>query len=99
MDIFAQITEIKYEVCCHNQLDHKRFAEIMKHNKHKWLITYDGSDYIRNLFSFANIIEWDLHYGMRNVNINNPQKGQELFIANYDIFAQKKVIQLELFTA
>lgn len=83
----------------HKQFDHKRFAEIMKESKHKWLITYDDSDYIRNLFSFANIIEWDLHYGMRNVNINNPQKGQELFIANYDIFPQKKVTQLELFTA
>jgi len=80
----------------HKQFHHERFAEIMKGNKHKWLITYDDSDYIRNLFSFANIIEWDLHYGMRNVNINNSQKGQELLIANYDIFPQKKDIQLEL---
>lgn len=80
----------------HKIFNHERFAEIMKQSKHKWLITYDDSDYIRNLFSFANIIEWDLHYGMRNVNINNSQKGQELFIANYDIFPQKKELQLEL---
>ncbi|BAQ66334.1 hypothetical protein [Geminocystis sp. NIES-3709] len=69
----------------------------MKQCKHKWLITYDDSNYIRSIFSFANILECNLYYGMRNVNIKNSQKGQELFIANYDIFPQTKDFQLELF--
>ena len=55
----------------------------MKECKHKWLITYDDSEYIRNLFSFANIIPWDLTYGMRNVSSGSNQKGKELFISNY----------------
>ncbi|MDR0206831.1 MAG: DNA adenine methylase [Bacteroidales bacterium] len=67
----------------HKSFDHKRFAENMKNCKHKWLITYDDSDYIRNLFSFANIIPWNLTYGMRNITKNSNQTGKELFISNY----------------
>jgi len=69
----------------HKIFDHERFASIMKNTAHKWLITYDDSKYIRELFSFANIKSWDLTYGMRNVNKNSNQLGKELFIANYEI--------------
>jgi len=57
----------------------------MKKVKHKWLITMDNSMYIKNLFSYANIIEWGFRYGMTNVNNNKTSLGKELFIANYDI--------------
>ena len=67
----------------HKSFDHKRFAENMKHCKHKWLITYDDSEYIRDLFSFANIIPWNLTYGMRNITESSDQIGNELFISNY----------------
>jgi DNA adenine methylase len=69
----------------HKGFDHERFAENLKKTKHNWLITYDDSEYIRNLFSFANIKEWNLTYGMRNVGKNGNQKGNELFISNYSI--------------
>jgi DNA adenine methylase len=55
----------------------------MKNCKHKWLITYDNSEYIKELFDFANIFEWDLAYGMRNVREGSSQVGKELFITNY----------------
>lgn len=67
----------------HKQFDHERFANVMKNTKHKWLITYDDSEYIRDLFSFAYIKKWELTYGMRNVNKSNSQIGNELFISNY----------------
>lgn len=67
----------------HKSFDHVKFAENMKNCKHKWLITYDDSEYIRNLFSFANIMPWELMYGMRNVTKGADQKGKELFISNY----------------
>ncbi|MDR1484394.1 MAG: DNA adenine methylase, partial [Planctomycetaceae bacterium] len=51
----------------HKTFNHQEFADTMKSCPHRWLITYDDSDYIRNLFSFANIISWNLTYGMRNV--------------------------------
>jgi len=69
----------------HKGFDHKRFAYIMRQTNHKWLITYDDSSYIRDLFSFANIQSWYLTYGMRNVNNNSNQIGKELFISNYFI--------------
>jgi len=69
----------------HKTFDHKRFAEVLKNTKHKWLITYDDSEYIRDLFSFANIKKWSLTYGMRNVGTNGNQIGNELFISNYTL--------------
>ena len=69
----------------HKGFDHLRFAGTMKACPHKWLITYDDSPSIRELFSFANIIGWDLMYGMRNVTSTSDQRGKELFISNYEI--------------
>jgi DNA adenine methylase len=55
----------------------------MRQCKHRWLITYDDSDTIRSLFSFADIIEWDLQYGMNNYKQDTAARGRELFIKNY----------------
>ncbi len=79
----------------HKTFDHERFAEVLKLTNHKWLITYDDSEYIRDLFSFANIKKWNLTYGMRNVGNNGNQKGYELFISNYPIETkQERIITL-----
>ena len=67
----------------HKSFDHERFAENMRNCKHNWLITYDDSTFIRNLFSFANIIPWTLTYGIRNINDDSDQNGKEIFISNY----------------
>ena len=80
----------------HKGFDHERFANVMQKCLHKWLITYDDSKFIRELFSFANITTWNLTYGMRNVNENSDQNGKELFISNYNIY-QPKTQQLTLF--
>ncbi|PJA98461.1 MAG: modification methylase [Ignavibacteriales bacterium CG_4_9_14_3_um_filter_30_11] len=81
----------------HKIFDHERFAYTIKKSKHKWLITYDDSEYIRNLFSFAHIKAWDLTYGMRNVNKDSNQIGKELFISNYSL-DDIKVKQIDLFS-
>jgi len=67
----------------HKRFDHQRLANVMKNCSHKWLITYDDSEYIRNLFSFAKIFPWSFTYGMRNVKDNTNKKGKEIFISNY----------------
>ena len=67
----------------HKTFNHERFANVLKKTKHKWLVTYDNCEYIKELFSFANISSWDLTYGMRNVNKNGNQIGKELFISNF----------------
>lgn len=69
----------------HTNFDHERFANVMKKTTHQWLITYDDSPYIRELFSFATIQSWHLTYGMRNVTTSSNQLGKELFISNYEI--------------
>ena len=67
----------------HTAFDHELFAENMKKCPHKWLITYDDSPMIRDLFDFADIHEWTLQYGMNNYRKNSAAKGNELFIKNY----------------
>lgn len=67
----------------HTNFDHQRFAENMRQCQHKWLITYDDSPEIRNLFDFANITAWTLQYGMNNYKQKSAAIGQELLIKNY----------------
>jgi len=69
----------------HQTFDHERFAKNMKKCKYKWLITYDDSPEIRELFDFANIKEYSLQYGMNNYKQKKAEKGKELFIFNYSI--------------
>ncbi len=82
----------------HKSFDHERFANGLKNTKHKWLITYDDCKYIRELFSYAYIYEWNLTYGMRNVNENGNQNGKELFISNYELVEKRDLIQTSLFS-
>ena len=58
---------------------------MVKAFKHSLLITYDDSSEIRNNFSFANIYEWELQYGMNNYKQGKAEKGNELFISNYEL--------------
>ncbi|MDQ6789007.1 MAG: DNA adenine methylase [Acidobacteriota bacterium] len=75
----------------HKSFDHARFAETIKNCPHKWLLTYDDSPFVRELFSFANVTDWTLMYGMRNQTSTSNQLGNELFISNYDFeFSQQK---------
>jgi DNA adenine methylase len=78
----------------HKAFNHAEFAETMKTCPHKWLITYDDCEYIRDLFSFATIIPWNLTYGMRNVTETSNQNGKEIFVSNY---LEKRAEQLSLF--
>ena len=68
----------------HTSFNHADFACNLQKNQHKWLVTYDNSAEIRNNFSFANLYEWELQYGMNNYMQGSAAKGQELFISNYE---------------
>jgi len=67
----------------HATFDHAQFAESIRQCPHRWLITYDDSPVIRELFDFAEIQEWMLQYGMNNYGKDSAAKGRELFIKNY----------------
>ena len=68
----------------HKGFDHERFAEEVKRCKHKWLITYDDCEYIRQMYKDYKIIPFNLMYGMRNVSKENTMKGNEIIITNYE---------------
>ncbi len=63
--------------------DHAAFAKEVRKCKHTWLITCDDSEFMRDLFSFANIYPWDLKYN--GFHKKNAINGKELFISNYKI--------------
>lgn len=67
----------------HKNFNHEEFAKIIKTCKHDYLITYDNCDYIKNLFSFANITPVTFAYGMKNSGIISNQIGNEILISNY----------------
>ena len=82
----------------HVSFDHERFAQDMRRCPHKWLLTYDDSVEIRELYDFAYIYEWELQYGMNNYKQESAKKGSELFISNYPLkmSRQPKYIQKTL---
>jgi DNA adenine methylase len=69
----------------HTEFNHLEFAREMKKSNHSWLITYDDSPEIRKSFEFANTYEWELQYGMNNYKQGKADKGNELFISNYQL--------------
>ncbi|MBN3899584.1 MAG: DNA adenine methylase [Nostoc sp. NOS(2021)] len=69
----------------HTSFEHQRFAELLQQCHHRWLITYDNSQQIRENFQWANISEWELQYGMNNYKQSSAAKGKELFITNYEV--------------
>jgi DNA adenine methylase len=69
----------------HTGFDHAQFARKLQTCPHQWLITYDDSAVIRENFSFANLYEWQLQYGMNNYMQGSAAKGRELFITNYNV--------------
>lgn len=70
----------------HKGFDHERFAEEVKNCLHKWMITYDNCDYVKEMYKDFNIIPFEFAYGMRNVTANAEMTGKEILITNYEDF-------------
>ncbi len=69
----------------HTSFDHYELCECLKSTKHKFLLTYDDSAFIRELYRDFCLCEWDLQYGMNNFKQTNAPKGKELLISNFDL--------------
>lgn len=67
----------------HKGFDHERFAEEVKNCQHKWMITYDNCDYVKELYKDFNVIPFEFAYGMRNAVKGNDMTGKEILITNY----------------
>ena len=81
----------------HTEFDHERLLKLVKNYKHRVLITYDNSDYIRNLYKDFYMVEWQLSYGMTNYKQERVRVGSELLIANFPIDTYVKNLNETLF--
>lgn len=90
--------------------DHYRLVQCLIRNKHrlKFLITYDNSSEIRNLYSWANTIldkEWNYTINrtddqtkdkLKSSEKSTRYKGKEVFIINYELNDNTSQVSLNL---
>lgn len=65
----------------HKNFDCEKFADDMRNCKFRWVISYDDSEKIRSLFSFANVVDFSMYYSMKKGK-NATKIGNELLITN-----------------
>lgn len=66
----------------HTSFDHKRLCETLKSTSHTFLLTYDDSEFIRELYKDFYIQELQIQYGMNNYKQKYAPKGNEILISN-----------------
>ena len=74
----------------HTGFNHERLCEILKKTKHTFLLTYDDSEFVRELYKDFYIKEWSLQYGMNNFKQERAELGRELLISNDYFSSQEK---------
>ena len=72
----------------HTGFDHERLYKTLLKTKHKWLLSYDDSEYIKNLYADFSIIEIDVTYGT-----SKNKKQKEILIANYELSTKHPALQ------
>jgi DNA adenine methylase len=70
-----------------NKDDHIRLANLLRKTNYNFLLTYDDCEFIRNLYSWANLYSKSWTYSVANSRVHhNPREnGNELFISNFEI--------------
>ena len=63
--------------------DHLELEKSLRATKHKFCLTYDNCDQIKELYSWANVHEIDWMYHTANSNVTTRKVGKELIITNY----------------
>lgn len=71
-----------YKVCSTKEFQHDKLVKILKNLKGRFLLSYDDTDYIRDLYKDFNIIEVSRQKGINNKNVKD-KKYNELLIRNY----------------
>lgn len=67
--------------------DHVRLAEVLKNTEHKFFLTYDDAEEVRELYSWAYIYPVSFFYRVDNSAVQNGarKQGFELVITNYEV--------------
>ncbi|NJN75582.1 MAG: DNA adenine methylase [Synechococcaceae cyanobacterium RL_1_2] len=69
----------------HTGFDHDRLHQTLVNCPHRWLMTYDNSEYIHHLYQDFYLMPWQLQYGMNNYKQKQADIGKELLVANFDL--------------
>lgn len=69
----------------HRTFDHERLAKALWHCPHKWLMTIDNCQEIRDLYHWAETLPWSKAYGMTNSGGQKSKRGDELLVANFPL--------------
>jgi DNA adenine methylase len=82
----------------HKFFDHDVFAENVNNCPHKFMITYNDNERLRELYKDYYINEWKLRYSMVHRGDKNTQDNvkTELLVTNYDITGSDNSVILNL---
>ncbi|KKP76331.1 MAG: M2.BsrBI [Parcubacteria group bacterium GW2011_GWC1_35_21] len=62
--------------------DHRRLSEALKKCKHSFILSYDNIDSLKEIYSWATIIELTWNYNTSNIKGKERMKGKEIIITN-----------------
>ena len=82
----------------HKFFDHDVFAENVNNCPHKFMITYNDNERLRELYKDYYVNEWKLRYSMVHRGDKNTQDNvkTELLVTNYDITGSDNSVILNL---
>ena len=74
----------------HKSFDHNRFADDVYNCVHKFMITYNVNDRLKELYKNYNLKEWKLRYSMAHRGDKGTDENikTELLVTNYSIVSQ-----------
>ena len=74
-----------------SEKDHIRLAKALKNCKAKFLLTYDDTEFVRDLYDWAELESYTWRYSVANSKVHhNPREsGNELFISNFTLPKQE----------
>ena len=80
----------------HRSFDHDRFADQVYNCIHKFMITYNVNDRLKEMYSNYNLEEWKLRYSMAHRGDKGTDENikTELLITNYNIHPVSSLEQL-----
>jgi len=76
----------------HRDFDHEGLAKILRKRK-KWILSYNDSKTIREMYEGFQFEYPEWAYGMKNVNSNTMGKSKEILILSNDLPISKKIKQ------
>jgi DNA adenine methylase len=65
--------------------EHLRVAKVLMNTKHKFILTYDNCEEIKNLYSWINVYPVSWRYHTANSNKAGRKMGNELIITNFKV--------------